>query len=185
MARHIFTVLEGVDGCGKTTVSNELSINLNATLVKTPLPDQELIRHIYDNGKDMMARYLFYLSCVVTASRYISELLCSNDVVCDRYLLSAICYHKAMGVNTDIVDINLLDIILPDFTFCLVTNQQVRKSRLEIRGQEENKKILSGESNFLDIVQLDLSFCADYLIDTTETNAKEAATLIASYILNI
>lgn len=181
MVRHFFIVLEGVDGCGKTTVSSELARMFDATLVKTPLPDQECLRHIYDYGKDMTARYLFYLSCVMTASQHINKILQVSSVVCDRYLYSAICYHKAMGVDTDIVDIGRLGIIVPDLTFCLITDTDVRRSRLAMRKPEECEKAAADKNNFLDIVQLDLASYADHLIDTTYTSIEEAAAMIASY----
>lgn len=183
MAQHLFIVLEGVDGCGKTTISKELAAVLGATLVKTPLPDQEQLRRAYDNEKAMTARYLFYLSCVVMASQHIAEILRTNDVVCDRYLHSAICYHGALGVETDLVDINRLGIILPDLTFCLVADSAIRRLRLAARAQEEGTMTMIDREDFLDVVQSNLSACADYVIDTTKTSAQEAAAMIASRII--
>jgi len=183
MKKNLFVVLEGVDGCGKTTVSEELALILSATLIKTPLPDQDCLRVAYDHDTCMTARYLFYLSCVLSASQKIKEILPRGNVICDRYLLSSVCYHKAMGVDMTIVETNRLDIIVPDFTFCLMASPEIRELRLKRRNS--SGKTIEDNHDLLEAVQLDFMANIEYIVDTTDTSPKEAANIVASYLPNI
>jgi dTMP kinase len=128
-----FIVLEGIDGAGKSTVSRELALAIGAKLYRTPPPGFSSTRRTIDENAQLLSRFLFYLSSVVYASEAIQVLLQKRHVVCDRYLVTTVAYHRAMGLklNWDIEELNL---VKPDFTFFLeLADERERQRRLRER----------------------------------------------------
>ncbi|MFA6963751.1 MAG: dTMP kinase [Patescibacteria group bacterium] len=172
--------IEGIDGTGKSTVAKLLADLMGATLIKTPFGPMIGQRAYYDGeGIAPLVRYLFYLNCNVVASEEIERLLQSGPVVCDRYLISTLCFHKAMGVDVDIVDISKLPIVQPDHYFCLQAAEEVRLQRLYSRGY------LSDTDEKIDLLrEVDLMlprYCGN-IIDTTLLSADEVAQKIFNMI---
>lgn len=77
--------------------------------------------------------FLFYLAALLPASRLIEELVTSQPVVCDRYLLSTLLYHRAIGADVEAVDLSRLSLCQPDCTVCLTTDETVRQERIRAR----------------------------------------------------
>lgn len=151
--KHMFIVLEGLSGCGKTTVGKILAEKLRAVFYKTPASLFCPIRSVVDEKADLIARFLFYLAGLAQSSVEIRQLCETQHVVCDRYLDTTVCYHKAMGVPVDLL-INSLEpvFMMPTATFLLVCKQEERIGRLHRRGLTYNDIIerRSGvEENFL------------------------------------
>jgi len=93
-----FIALEGIDGSGKTTVCKLLSKKMKAYLYKTPSWPFANLREIIDKTVDIKSRFYFYLSSVFHASAEIEELLKKRHVVCDRYILSTLCYRQTLSM---------------------------------------------------------------------------------------
>lgn len=172
-----FVVLESRDGCGKTTISEALAMILGGTLVKTPPEPFDQFRKIYDCCGDYHARYLYYLSTLVLASKKIEELLRFGPVVCDRYILSTIIYHQILGVDTSIVDVNRLGLIQPTHTICLTCNEDILHERLKQRGETKEDHI----EDRINLSEVDRRMRAiiPHQVDTSFTTPLEAAQLIA------
>lgn len=140
---NLFIVLEGLSGVGKTTVGKLLAIRLNGIYYKTPpypFPYPfDLIRGHVDQNCGLKARFLFYLSSVIYASAEIKELLKHSPVVCDRYILTTICFHRAAGLSLEI-NYSKPGLAIPDLTVFLTCGEEKRFSRLDSRGWSPNDR---------------------------------------------
>ncbi len=178
---HAFVVLEGIDIRGKTTVSRELAEVIGATLVKTPVSPVAEFRKVYDCCENYDARYLYYMSSLVLASVEITELLKSGPVVCDRWLHSAVLYHKALGVDTSMVNIERLHLAVPSLTVCLVCDASVAAERFRQRGENKDDNIEDNKGLLATVDRLmQESILAQ--VDTSFTTASEAALQIAAML---
>ncbi len=136
--KHPFVVLEGTSGVGKSTVARLLADTLEAELVKTPMVPFDDVRGTVDEAcLTVQGRYLFYLATVAEASERIRGILERKPVVCDRYLLSTECYHRALGLNVEL-DYQQLGLVTPDATVLLTCSEAVRKARVDRRGWSFN-----------------------------------------------
>lgn len=135
--KHMFLVLEGLSGCGKTTVGKILAEKLGAVFYKTPASLFSPIRSVVDEKADLISRFLFYLAGVAQSSVEIRKLCEAQHVVCDRYLDTTMCYHKAMGVPVELL-LNSPEsvFVIPTATFLLVCKQEERIKRLHRRGTD-------------------------------------------------
>lgn len=184
MSRHRLILIEGVDGVGKTTITKLLCLKLGAQLFKSPQEPFEKMRVYYDNHHSHLARYLFYISTLVAASRDINEKLESGDLVCDRYLVSTLAYHDILGVDTTVVDIDKLGLPEPTYSFCLTAKEYIRNERRRIRGDDLSQV----DNNGLDypdylnkVSQRIISFC-DYVIDTSFKSPPVVVSEIINYL---
>ncbi len=121
---HPFIVLEGLSGVGKTVVGQALARTLNGVLYKTPPPPFTLIRDEVDRTCDLEARFFFYLAGVLHASSEIASLLKERPVVCDRYILTTDCYHRALGLMAHL-DYSTLHLLQPTITVLLTCEEVV------------------------------------------------------------
>jgi len=139
LSHRVFIALEGLSGSGKTTVGRSLALRIGAEFYRTPPLLFGPIRDAVDERADTAARFLFYLAGVVQASAEISRILATeSSVVCDRYLLTTLCYHRALGVAIDVPDRVLQPLRMPDYTFLIVCEEAKRISRLHRRGISYN-----------------------------------------------
>jgi thymidylate kinase len=139
-ATHPFIVLEGLGGVGKTTVGKILAEKIGGVYVKTPTDSFLSARKEIDACADPMARFFFYLSTVIQASAEISHILETAPVVCDKYILATMCWHRAMGVDVHVP--KFVNIRIPDFTFLLTCSDLKRIERLDRR---DGSKLLSDD----------------------------------------
>jgi len=135
---NIFIVFEGLSGSGKTTVGRIVADRLGAVFIKTPTSIFSPIRDEVDKKANKMARFLFYLATVVQASEEISSILKEKSVVCDRYLLTTLCWHRAIGVSFPICEPLLSSILQPHHTFLVTCKNKIRLQRLFSRGLSYN-----------------------------------------------
>ena len=90
---------------------------------------------------------------VIQASDEISRILTKKSVVCDRYLLTTLCYHRALGIPINIPDFVFEPLLKPDYTFLIICEDKVRIKRLYNRGLSYNdtqERQLRIEQRFLD-----------------------------------
>lgn len=149
LAENQLIVLEGLSGSGKTTIGKLLSKEMKAIFYKTPPPPFDNARELIDRSTDPVTRFFFYLAAVIHASDEITGILENNSVVCDRYILTTTCYHRALGLNVEAPNVSLLE---PKNTFLITCDDSKRLARLLKRGlsyNDQQEQLLSIENRFL------------------------------------
>lgn len=152
--RKDFIVLEGLSGNGKTTVGQILAERLGAVFYKTPAPPFDRIRDEIDKYASPAARFFFYLASVIQVSNEIFNVLQTQNrsLVCDRYLLTTLCYHRALDVSIDVPDSLFDSLPKPNYTFLIICEENKRIQRLYKRGLSFNdvqERFLQVEQRFL------------------------------------
>jgi len=136
---HQFIVLEGISGSGKTELGKLLAQQIFGQYYTTPPEAFCISRKEIDENATLEARFWFYLASVVQASCEIDKILETQNVVCDKYILSTICYHRAMGLDVKIP--KGVTSLNPDHTFLVYCDNDVRLKRLRAsRGPITNKE---------------------------------------------
>jgi len=130
--RSVFVAIEGLDGCGKSTVARLLARRIQAFYYPTPPPLYRKIRHAVDGSHSRVEHFHFYVAALIRASREIEMLLEQGPVVADRYLASTAAYH-APWLNGDLRVLDGLPIIAPNATVLLLAEENERLARLQSR----------------------------------------------------
>ncbi|MFQ6105883.1 MAG: dTMP kinase [Candidatus Hydrothermarchaeaceae archaeon] len=98
----MFIALEGIDGCGKTTVAGRLAERGYTT---TEEPFLQCLKEVIVKTTDPEARELaFYFDRIYHLEKFIEPNLKRGDVVTDRYKYSQIAYAYARYRDLDIYD---------------------------------------------------------------------------------
>lgn len=146
MGRSEFYVLESLDGVGKTTIVNLMS-ERGARILSTPPSMLKKFRPFFEY-QDLRLRFLYYLTGVIIAGKQARNLQGQASVICDRYALTTLAAHEAMGLSSRWIKLCqplINTIAVPDNTFLLTCTPEERKKRLQKRGatrlDEENEKI--------------------------------------------
>ena len=175
----MFVVIEGLDGSGKSTVSQMLAKSLKAKLYKTPPEEYEPIRAYVDSSSNRYAEMYYYLSSVFYASVQIKQMIDEGEsVICDRY------YHTTLAAYADLLESACVDlwnnldqflngILQPDLVFFLdVTLEEERERRLLGRGNmsqndrrsiedtECRSRMISTYEKF-DLIKIDTSYLSE------------------------
>lgn len=133
-----FILLEGLSGTGKTTIGKLLAERMGAVFYKTPPSLFCSVREEIDRVADNLSRFYFYLAGNFLASKEVSEILQKEDVVCDRYIYTTICYHIAFGNGVQIPGDLFCRIIMPTDSFLITCHEDARIKRIEARGMTAN-----------------------------------------------
>ena len=177
-----FIVLEGIDGCGKTTQINELSkwlpksglINKNATLIKTREPGgsvlgREIRNMILNNNKSNSPSFITEL-LLYSADRaeHISKVISpalknGNWIISDRFSGSTLAYQGyGREINIDIIK-QLENIVChnirPDLTFFLDLSPEEsilrRKNKVADRIESEGLEFLKKVNHGFKLIALE------------------------------
>ena len=177
-----FIVLEGIDGCGKTTQIKELSewlpksglINKNATLIKTREPGgsilgREIRDMILNNDKanppsNLTELLLYYADRAEHISKIILPALQNgNWIISDRFSGSTLAY-QGYGRDIDIDIIKKLENIVcpnikPDITFLLQISPEEsikrRKNKVADRIESEGLEFLKKVNHGFQLIALE------------------------------
>jgi len=177
-----FIVLEGIDGCGKTTQINALFewlpksglIHKNAALIKTREPGgsilgKEIRDMILNNNKsnppsNLTELLLYYADRAEHISRIISPAIENgNWIICDRFSGSTLAYQGyGREINIDIIK-KLENIVCqnvkPDLTFFLdITPEESikrRKDRVADRIESEGLEFLKKVTDGFKLIALE------------------------------
>lgn len=128
---HLFVVVEGISGSGKTEISKRLAQQILAKYYATPPQPFSKMREEVDRKLSLESRFLFYLSSVAHASWEIGDLLKTQSVICDKYFWSTLCYHTVYGLEIKEVFDHLYR--KPDYVFLMVCEENIRLHRLHTR----------------------------------------------------
>jgi thymidylate kinase len=143
----MFIVLEGIDCSGKSSVTETLANKLGGVAYATPPEKYRSLRKKIDFESNLGSHYEFYRQAVIEASTEISQMLATGTlVVCDRYWLSTLVYHRAGGMIIDQKE--FAQIVQPDLTVFLVVSPETQKKREDSR-KTGNKGNLDGVQEIL------------------------------------
>lgn len=132
----VFVAVEGLDGCGKSTLARLFADNLGADFLRTPLDLDGVTRTAMEGhcSRSVLARMLFYSATVAAAAIVIRDALAAGrSVVVDRYWLSTVVYHRVMG-SPCFLDEVAAALPAADFTVFLHAPLEVRAQRVRSRG---------------------------------------------------
>ena len=130
----MFIALEGVGGCGKSTLAAVLARRLTCPVIHTaPEPLVELQPYINRHAKPL-PHLMFYLAAVLHSSDLVRDALVSGNAIADRYISSVIANHAAVhnSGNTDArtAIAPFLDYVLvPDLTVYLHASPETLSAR--------------------------------------------------------
>lgn len=180
----LFIVIEGMDGTGKTTITELLAEKLNAVLYKTPSLEFNCTRQKIDNGNNNYARFFYYLSATYYASTNIENIIENGkNVVCDRY------YHTTFSAYDDEV-MELLNqkkmiekFYKPNFCFLLKVSEEERVKRLNSRNHLSKDDIESMKNKSLREKQIKKYENMNMIeIDTTKKTEEDVLTEILVFL---
>lgn len=135
LSKPIFLVLEGLDGCGKSTVCRLLAEPLETEVLKTPLAELDPFRGRLDDllEHSALGRPLFYAAMsAVVSDQARRNLEAGRHTVCDRYHLSTLAYATARGHLLPPAGIES-HLLVPTATFFLDAAAPVRRARMVLR----------------------------------------------------
>jgi thymidylate kinase len=124
-------VVEGVDGCGKTTACRALSRRNGWKYARTPVGVfKEHINDIERLGDHALA-YSYFVSALLNTSYLIKkDVDALRTVICDRYLQTLSVYFEAIGYRQEFIDTNKLPILRADITVHLYVDYERILERL-------------------------------------------------------
>ncbi|MDB9485730.1 hypothetical protein PN492_04075 [Dolichospermum circinale CS-537/01] len=189
-----FIVIEGLDGSGKSTISELLVQSIdNSILYKTPPHEYKTIREYVDNSGNKYSELYYYLSGVFYASTQIQKFLKEGKtVVCDRYYYTTFTAYSYLLESTFIdfwKNINLIISKLeqPDYSFILtVQNKEIREERLNRRAKlsRDDKESLDDAiinrtliayQKFDDLIEIDTSYLTpEQVVDVIKNYISKA-----------
>lgn len=133
----LLVAIEGLDGCGKSTLARALADSNGAVFLRTPQDLDATTRTSMEAhcARSVLARMLFYSATVAAAAIEIrAALAAGRSVVVDRYWLSTVVYHRVMG-SPCMLDEVADALPTADFTIFLHAPLEVRAQRVRSRGQ--------------------------------------------------
>lgn len=149
----MFVVVEGLDGCGKSSAVNGLAALLRksrtVSTTRTPPMSLSKVRSYFDNSSEPIQRAFYSAGNYVAAKEILEDSSHQTDaslppvVICDRYYHSTVSWTAASSDLTD-SEISSLeiswpeDLLLPDLVMFLDVSQAERLKRTGGRAGEEN-----------------------------------------------
>lgn len=132
-----FIVLEGIDGCGKTTIATLLAKKLgNTWITKEPTSAnkkiQAILRHQQSAPSPLELQKL-YIADRLSHTKKIKRILETRNVICQRYAMSTFAYGTAFGVSQKDLQ---HDFLKPDMTFLLDIPVELAMKRIAGRKQD-------------------------------------------------
>ncbi len=196
----MFIVLEGIDGCGKTTLLNNLSnfflSKKTDYLLLTREPTKSkpgLLIRKWLNSKENHTNEEFLELFVEDRREHlkkISQFIKDENsvVLCDRYHYSTFAYQKAQGISQEKLLSFFEEFPIPDIVFILDLPVETALSRISRRSPTdlfEKKEFLEKvRKNYLDLKQLLSSHNIFYLDASKKPQEvqKQAEEIISNFL---
>jgi thymidylate kinase len=138
--RHPVIAIEGIDGCGKSTLCASLVERLGpgAQLLQTPPPRMSRLRHVFD-ACDENVRRAYYSLCNYSVAQDVIKAAALGPVVVDRYWYSTVAYALAQTNRCTLVNSNIIpewpqDLLRPSAVLLLTVGEDERQRRIDARG---------------------------------------------------
>ena len=134
-----FIVYEGLDGCGKTTLSSLYAKEKNTIVHSAVVKEAQELKIVIDSYRSKESALLFFLMNNFLKSYEISDELKSRDVILDRYIFSTLAYQTIM-LGEDVVKkifdtLNIAkNIFLPEVIVFVKADAETINRRIEARG---------------------------------------------------
>jgi len=151
--RHLFLVIEGVDGAGKTTIAKRISTVIGGKYIKSPPEPFAMIKQRVLETATPVARFTYFISSNVQISALAKRLLNETHVVSDRYIWSTLAYHAAIE-NISPIELKkmvmpLVRVIkMPDYVIFLTVSREAQLQRLKGRLDDELQRSLLMSDQF-------------------------------------
>ena len=132
--------VEALDGVGKTTVVDALQ-EKGFKILRTPPDSMRSYREVFEH-EDLRIRFLYYLTGVIYAGLEAKDIEVGQQVITDRYLLTTVSAHQAMGLDETYITsfMPLINSIpIPEKTFILTCDEDERMRRMVMRPGGANK----------------------------------------------
>ncbi len=181
----MFIVLEGIDCSGKSELTQILARKLGGVAYTTPPKRYRELRKKVDTDFNLQRHYEFYRDAVIGASAEISSMLSiGQTVVCDRYWLSTLVYHRAGGMVLDGSDFS--NLVQPNLTVFLLVSPEIQAARSSKRASEGGN-INGVQSRLTDLywqalIDLRLPFVA---ISTDNNNLEQCGNIVLTAASNV
>lgn len=172
-----FIVIEGIDGCGKTTVINALSNKIkNCYVTKEPSnsPVGIYLRQVLKEGnlsKEEMTS-LFIKDRIYHKDEILEHLIKGETVLCDRYAYSTFAYQADTEEEAKKLRDTLYTPIKPDLIFFIDTHVDVCLQRIGKRDSREifetKEKLIQVRNNYLalgDMIIIDGNNTVSNIVD--------------------
>ncbi|OIO07680.1 hypothetical protein AUJ27_02095 [Candidatus Falkowbacteria bacterium CG1_02_37_44] len=176
--KHLFIVIEGVDGSGKTTVGEKLAEEINAVFYQTPSKFWRKKRNIVENS-NVVIRFFYYFIATIFSTVEIRKILKTESVICDRYVYSTWAYHIVYGFSLlRFVSPFLIFYAFqkPDKAYYLYVSRTERENRISNRSKNTLK---DRDSDTLKKTQEEfIKFSDLVIIDTSNINVEKVVNLI-------
>jgi dTMP kinase len=188
-----FVVIEGIDGCGKSTVSKAVADWFGPCAVLTREPTDSWIgKAVREGCSEEVSPYLDALLFMADRANHtleIADLLTKGKVVvCDRYYHSTVAYQTAylrrrsLGDNFDwLLEANTRISIHPDLTILLTADPEEALGRIGDRGElsrfEKSDFLREVQDNYLRLARIDQTM--------VQVNASRPPEEVVSDVLRI
>lgn len=133
----MFVVLEGLSGCGKSTVSRGLE---EEGWIRVSPPDDRfsVVRKWLDDDEDQLsARFLLFAAGVAASAVTVrSALAAGRSVVADSWIHRTLATHHVLGCKIGFADFDWLP--TPDHVFFLDCSEERRRARRVARGTRDS-----------------------------------------------
>lgn len=199
----LFITIHGIDGTGKTTTTENVTHALQERGKMVVNYDQYESEHGTNPFSGAKKRVLTETSPTAQLAYYLGSTMYHSDriealiddgyyVLKSRYLDDVLAHHAQLGVENVQEIASLFPIIQPDLRVILTLSEEVRRERIIVRGEmdEKDKEVrvtgsrLDFFENYLLSVNKDLVAIGKALqIDTTDIEPDQVATSIIDHLL--
>jgi thymidylate kinase len=176
----VFIALEGLRGCGKSTLAPLLAARLGAQHMPTfPREYQQARAFLDHHSHDVNARaHLFLSALMITADRVRDLLDAGTSVVIDSYIQRTVATHRAYGATIDLAE--PADLPAP-ITILLECTSAARAVRLRDRVKQATWWDELADQ-VADRIEDEYSRFAGHRVDTTGKQPHETLAAILSAI---
>ncbi|XP_076269363.1 UMP-CMP kinase 2, mitochondrial-like isoform X2 [Rhynchophorus ferrugineus] len=149
--KHPLIVLEGLDGCGKTSMGKVLAKKLHIVKHTTPPESIKHLRSYFDDN--LMVRSAYYSLGNYIAALEIASILRDSPVIMDRFWHSTIAFAIGQGIRdksgtlampnkSDLIYKWPDDLLMPDKVLLLLVSEEERIRRQSSRENVTQQELL-------------------------------------------